>query len=693
MWSENSVTVFQEALTSPSVIAKISDFMLKGHFTSKIDINEASVKLTNIFIEAAEQSLKKTPKYRKNKKKHKNFFDSDLHSMRKNLINYGKIYSSNPKDPMVKNHYYKLYREYNKCRKNKKKVFKADILEQLETLHEDNPKLYWGLINKLQDKNHDSSVNNISPSDWLHHFQDLNKINDNFLDRVKHLEESLESAEISPKCFNELDFVITDNEIITAISKLKWNKSPGLDNITNNMIKCSQSILVGCFKKIFNSCLSNGIYPEKWAEGYIAPLHKANDILDPNNYRGLTITSSIGKLFNSILNSRLDKFLVEHKIIDGCQIGFTKKARTSDHMFVIKTIIDKYCNNPGGRLYACFVDFKKAFDTVIHTGIKLKLLDIGVGSSFYNIIKSMYEVSKSCVKVNENLTNSFSTHLGVKQGDNLSPNLFKIFINNLTNYLKHSEDPVSINDQDLHCLMYADDIVLLSTSPNGLQKKLDILQNYCNDWCLSVNTNKTKVLIFNKAGRLINKYDFMLNGIKLECVNSYKYLGIHFCASGSFTVAQDELYKKALKAYFKLSKDFLSLHPSVKTSMHVFDHTIKPILLYSCEIWGAFNPMSSKYRNGIFSFDHIYSKLPAEKLHTKFCKFILGAPKKSTNFAVLTELGRLPIYFNMIKAVTKYYYRLEKSDTNCPLLYNAFIESKKLYESDSVKETVVVYVI
>ena len=123
------------------------------------------------------------------------------------------------------------------------------------------------------------------------------------------------------------------------------------------------------------------------------------------------------------------------------------------------------------------------------------------------------------------------------------------------------------------------------------------------------------------------------------------------------------------------------MHPSVKTSMHVFDHTIKPILLYSCEIWGAFNPMSSKYRNGIFSFDHIYSKLPAEKLHTKFCKFILGAPKKSTNFAVLTELGRLPIYFNMIKAMTKYYYRLEKSDTNFPLLYNAFIESKKLYES------------
>ena len=142
------------------------------------------------------------------------------------------------------------------------------------------------------------------------------------------------------------------------------------------------------FKKIFNSSLSLGIYPEAWAEGYITPFYKTNDISDQSNYRGLTITSSIGKLFNRVLNARLDKFLIKYNVIDKCQIGFRKKARTSDHMFVLKTIIDEYCVAGNTKLYSFFVDFQKAYDTVIHTGIKLKLLDISVGSLFCNIIKT-----------------------------------------------------------------------------------------------------------------------------------------------------------------------------------------------------------------------------------------------------------------------------------------------------------------
>ena len=360
------------------------------------------------------------------------------------------------------------------------------------------------------------------------------------------------------------------------------------------MIKNCQSSLLPCFKKLFNACLTNSTYPEIWAEGYIMPIHKSNDIHDPGNYRGITITSAIGKLFNRVLNQRLVKFLEKYRIINDCQIGFTKKARTTDHMFVLKTIVDKYCNSKNGRVYACFVDLKKAFDTVIHTGIKLKLLEIGVGTLFYKIIKNMYEVSKSCVKVDHLLTDFFPTKLGVKQGDNLSPNLFKIFINDLPKYLENSLDPVFINSRAIHCLMYADDLVLLSTSSSGLQAKIDILNEFCEDWCLTVNTQKTKVMIFNKAGRLIN-CNFKLNGVNLECVHKYKYLGIMFCASGSFSYAQEELYKKSLKAYFKLSRDFLSMNPELHTSMHVFDHTIKPILLYGCDIWGAFNPFTSRF--------------------------------------------------------------------------------------------------
>ena len=97
----------------------------------------------------------------------------------------------------------------------------------------------------------------------------------------------------------------------------------------------------------------------------------------------------MGKLFNNTLNSRLDNFLSEYNLIDSAQVGFTKHARTSDHCFIVKCLIDKYCNTKEGRLYACFVDFQKAFDSVIHCGLKLKLLQLNIGSKFYNIINNM----------------------------------------------------------------------------------------------------------------------------------------------------------------------------------------------------------------------------------------------------------------------------------------------------------------
>ena len=109
-----------------------------------------------------------------------------------------------------------------------------------------------------------------------------------------------------------------------------------------------------------------------------------------------------------ILNARLDTYLDENNIIDVSQIGFKKNARTSDHMFVLKTLIDKYINQPGGRLYTCFVDFRKAFDTVIHPGIKLKWKKNQIGGKYYDIICSLYSRNSVCVKLGDKHT-SFLT--------------------------------------------------------------------------------------------------------------------------------------------------------------------------------------------------------------------------------------------------------------------------------------------
>lgn len=257
----------------------------------------------------------------------------------------------------------------------------------------------------------------------------------------------------------------------------------------------------------------------------------------------------------------------------------------------------------------------------------------------------------------------------------LSPNLFKIFINDLPDYLLHSFDPVYINNNRIDCLLYADDVILLSNSQKGLQSKLDSLELFCKEWCMSVNISKTKVVIFNKSGRFI-KQNFLLNNKVLDCCNSYKYLGITFSSSGSFTESKTELYKKAVKAFFKLKADVLSLYPMPKTSLHIFDHTVKPILLYCSEIWGCYLPKSADF-NFMFDYSRLSSVLPCDKLHIHFCKYILGANKTSTNFAILSELGRIPFALDCFTSVFKYWYRLDSS-TNF-LLKSAYIENKFLH--------------
>ena len=326
---------------------------------------------------------------KKNPKKSKRWFDTDLKAMRNRVIANGKLYSMFPNDPIVRGRYCKLFRLYNKTKRNKERQFKTQLLGQIESLHSENPKEYWNLIDMLKDETCDNSpAENIKPETWVSQSESLATVDDKFVDRVSELQHLVEGLENQPVC-NNLDNVIKPCEIHKAISELKNNKAVGLDSISNEMIKAAQGSLAPCFLKLFNACLSNGQYPSQWFIGYITPLHKSNDCSDPSRYRGITITSVIGKVFNTILNNRLDRFLADKNFINECQIGFTKKARTADHMFILKSLIDKYCSKPGGKLYACFVDFRKAFDKVIHAGLKMKLLQLGKGKKFYNIFKSI----------------------------------------------------------------------------------------------------------------------------------------------------------------------------------------------------------------------------------------------------------------------------------------------------------------
>ena len=282
----------------------------------------------------------------------------------------------------------------------------------MENLHDGDPTTYWNIISDLIDKN---TTKNTIPDSMIEklksHFENLGRLHpDTMHENLQRERERLEN-EISS---NEMvDSPITENEIKHAIKSLKSNKACGPDRITNEMLKFGVHSLLTSLCKVFNSVFTSGLYPSKWSTSYTSTIHKKVPKTDPSNYRGISITSCVSKLYSSILNSRLTLFLDNNNIINDNQSGFRKKRRIADNLFILKTALNKYLSSMNKTLYLCFVGFNKAFDCVWRDGLLVKLLRHGVGGKFYGSVKQMYLNTISAVKINNSITPTIGYNINI----------------------------------------------------------------------------------------------------------------------------------------------------------------------------------------------------------------------------------------------------------------------------------------
>ena len=201
----------------------------------------------------------------------------------------------------------------------------------------------------------------------------------------------------------------------------------------------------------------------------------------------------------------------------------------------------------------------------------------------YAIIKSQFENTEGAIKYKDKHSNFFRIQRGVRQGDSISPTLFNIFINDLDNSFSNDKcAPLKLLDHDVSCLLFADDLVILSESKTGLQNCLNNLEEYCNKWQLTVNVNKTKSMIFQNKINNRNEEDFlMFKNSKIENVTEFKFLGNKIKCNGSMEPSSEELAKKARKAMYSI-RSYTSLYSDipVRVSCNLFDTMIRPILCY-----------------------------------------------------------------------------------------------------------------
>ena len=206
-------------------------------------------------------------------------------------------------------------------------------------------------------------------------------------------------------------------------------------------------------------------------------------------------------------------------------------------------------------------------------------------------------------------------------------------------------------------MLFADDMVSLGKDKDDLQTSLDLLEMYCHKRGLQVSTDKTKIVVFRKRGRewgVLNDESWTYNGRNLEVVSNFNFLDTSFNYTGNFALNQETLVGKGLKAMNCLLHNTkrYSFNPTV--ICHLFDAFVGSILSYSCEIWG-------------------FGKCKEiERIHLKFCKYLLKGKSSTCNMGVYGELERYPLYVSRYTRIIKFW---------CDIINTDNILVNKLYSS------------
>jgi len=221
----------------------------------------------------------------------------------------------------------------------------------------------------------------------------------------------------------------------------------------------------------------------------------------------------------------------------------------------------------------------------------------------------MYSSIKSCVKIDQDtLTDPFSRNKGIRQGDGISPVLFSLFMTDLPQYFKQNKCPGMVLR---NCSMYADDLLVISPFPEGLQQSLDVIHKHAQDWKLKINTEKPNIIIFSDNGQNKNRVRFKYDTETLQIVEKQTYLGIEMTSCGRYTYVREILSKKAVKVLSITNRSFSNKDDKATITIknELFNALVEPVLLYACEIWGP----------ELLSYKTPFDKSTIEQVHIKFC--------------------------------------------------------------------------
>jgi hypothetical protein len=371
---------------------------------------------------------------------------------------------------------------------------------------------------------------------------------------------------------DESETFISIKGVLALLQGLDVSKSGGPDKLTGKMLKSFAEYIAESLTKIFRYSLCTGKLPMIWKIAQVTPIFKKGSRSQPGNYRPVSLTCIVCKLLEHVIAGRIHSFLDKHDILVSAQHGF-RRDRSCETQLVY-TFNDLAMNREKGLVTDVIIlDFSKAFDSVNHRKLMLKLQCIGINSQVVASIKQFFSDRKQAVVVNGQESEYCPVLSGVPQGSVLGPLLFLLYINDL---------PRNISSE---CRLFADDALLYNVreNRNTLQEDLDKLQKWASIWQLSFNATKCSVL---SVGETNSTQEFFLNNIKLKNVNHHPYLGVELSSDLKFHQHFENMSSKASRLLGMLSRVLSSA--DTKTRKVAYDTIVRPVVEYGCQAWDPY---------------------------------------------------------------------------------------------------------
>ena len=408
---------------------------------------------------------------------------------------------------------------------------------------------------------------------------------------------------------------ISEADVYDALTSLDPNKALGIDGFGPKILKnCSESLFQPLCH-LFNLSLASSVIPNEWKTHKIIPIFKSGDRSLISNYRPISLLCNVSKVLEHIIFNKIINHVTA--LISPCQFGFLRGRSTTQQLILSLNDIHNAVSK-GYQTDVIYLDFKKAFDSVPHTNLLIKLWSFGITGSLWEWFKSYLTNRHQCVCINGFISKPLPVLSGVPQGSVLGPILFLIFVNDL---------PAAVLNSTL--FLFADDAKVYRPIANAtdmafLQEDLNLLNTWSIDNHLNFSVHKCIFLSFYT--KITSCYHIGTN--QLTQSNLHRDLGVLQSTNLSWSHHYNHISANAYKSLGLLRRTFSSYHSTVTKKM-LYISLVRSKLIYSSQLW---NPYLIK------------DIVMLERIQRRATKFILNDYTSSYKSRLL-KLNILPLMY------------------------------------------------